>query len=112
MDLFKISLSCSLVGIFIVLLLAETLDASIIEIKDINQRLLERNVKIVGTINSVYEGNDILIMDVEDDTGKIKVVVFEKGEFNLSKGDAVEVKGKVVEYEGELEINANSVEIK
>src|SRR3989344_6158724 len=103
MDLFKISLSCSLVGVFIILLMTEILDLSRIEIKDINEEMLERNVKIIGVANSVYEGNDILIMDVEDDTGKIKVVVFEKGEFNLSKGDAVEVKGKVVEYEGELE---------
>ena len=112
MDLFKISLSCSLVGIFIVLLLAETLDASIIEIKDINQRLLERNVKIVGTINSVYEGSDMLIINVEDGSGEIKVVLFNKGDFSLSKGDNIEIDGKVTEYEGELEINANSVEVK
>ena len=31
--------------------------------------------KIVGTINSVYEGSDMLIINVEDGSGEIKVVL-------------------------------------
>mgnify|MGYP001558660906 CR=1 FL=1 len=112
MDLFKVSLSCSLIGVFIILLMAETFDLSVIKIKEINDRMLERNVKVIGEVDSVYESNNMLIININDGTGKIKVVIFEKGEFNLSKGDFVEVKGEVVEYKGELEINANSVEIK
>lgn len=112
MNLFKVSLSCSLIGIFLILIMADALDLSLIKIKDIDDRMFERNVKIVGIVNSVYANNNILIINVEDDTGKMKVVVFEKGEFNLSKGSIVEIKGRVIEYNGELEINANSIEVK
>ncbi len=112
MDLFKVTLSCSLIGVFLILLMAETLDLSVIKIKDINEGMLERSVKITGIVNSVYDNNNVLILNVEDDTGEIKVVVFEKGEFNLSKENIVEVNGRVVEYKGELEINANFIEVR
>ncbi len=112
MNLFKIALIFSLIGIFIILVMANNQDISKTDIKNINRELLGKDVKVEGEVESLYEGGDFLIITVSDNTAKIKVVIFDKNSFRLSEGEDVEVIGEVEEYKGSLEINADFVEIR
>ena len=53
--LFKISLLCSLLGIFIILLIVERLDVGEFSIDSVNLSLVDKEVKVKGYITSIKE---------------------------------------------------------
>ena len=106
------ALICSIIGIFIVLTISEvpilSLEPQLKNISDISKDNMEDAVKIFAKLNRLTQTEELAIMDVEDNTGKIKVIFFTR-ETNLSKNDLIEVTGKVIEYKGELEIEASKI---
>ena len=67
-----------------------------------------------GTIASVNENNGNVFIGLQDGTGDIPVVMFERTARNqqvyeLEKNDEIIVKGQVNIYKSELEIIANSI---
>lgn len=107
--LLKIALACSIVGIFIIFIFADKLEPSLVNISGISQSFIDKNVKIRGTVSSFRITSSVLMLDMRDETGTIKVVAFDKEDFEADKGQAVEVIGKVKEYQGVLEIEAKSI---
>jgi len=95
-----------MVGIFI---FADKLEPSLINISGISQSFVDKNVKIHGTVSSFRITSSVLMLDVRDETGTIKVVAFDKEDFEADKDQAVEVIGKVKEYQGALEIEAKNI---
>jgi DNA/RNA endonuclease YhcR with UshA esterase domain len=94
----------SLIGLFILILLVNFAQPSVLQISD-----LEENVgKIVQLDNlavaSVSYKTDTVFLTLEDPTGKMSAVYFDKPKFDLLKGDLVSVRGKVQLYKGNLEI--------
>lgn len=69
---------------------------------------------VLGEINSKYVSRKgTVFLNLKDDTGEIKVVVF-KGSVDVSdinKGDSVEIMGEVQQYKGELEIIAKKIKL-
>lgn len=109
-DLFKISLLCSLVGILILLIISERIEAPSIKISEINKELIEKQVKISGNITSITQKPGILIFNVKDETGQIKVITFGE-EVKLERNLAVEIEGIIKEYQGALEIEAKQIKL-
>ena len=109
--LFKISIICSLIGIFIILIVSEKLDISQSNIGSINKSMLDQKVKIKGYVSSAIETPGLYIININDETGNITAIVFKEVQINLTKGSIIEIEGKVVEYKDKLEINADLIRI-
>lgn len=100
--LLKISLICSVIGIFIIFIFADKLEPSLVKISDISKSFADQDVKVRGTVVSSRVTSSVLMLDIKDETGTIKVVAFNKEDFNTGNGQPVEVLGKVTEYKGVL----------
>lgn len=107
MNLEKLSLLISLLGIILLIFLSQTLEPKQIKISEISSKMLEGYVKIQGNLTSIKNLDNMQILKVEDETEGISVIVFEK--INLSNGMQIEVIGKVTRYKGSLEIEAQKI---
>lgn len=108
-NLLKVALICSIIGIFIIFVFANRLEPSLINISEISSSLVDQSVKVQGKIVSIKNSPSVLIFDVKDDTGSVKVVVFDKKNLDLNKNQLVEVLGVVKEYKGSLEVEAKNI---
>lgn len=107
--LLKAALVCSIVGIFIIFIFADKLEPSLVNISDVSESFIDQDVKIRGTIVSSRITSSVLMFDIKDETGAIKVVAFDKEDFESGESQIVEVLGKVTEYKGVLEIEAKKI---
>jgi RecJ-like exonuclease len=105
----SIAIICSLVGIFMILLIVENTELSILKIKNITEKHLETKVKISGEITSIKETPGLLILQVKDPTGKIDVIIFKNKKINITKNIQVEIEGEIQEYKDKLQIAANKI---
>ena len=106
--LFKISLAISLLGIFLLLTILEYQTIPLYKIGDINKDLLERSVRIQGSITSIKETQGLYILKVKD-TSTITIIVFKEDPIDLKKNSLLEIEGKVAEYKETLEIIADKI---
>jgi|SRR3989344_5988167 len=107
--LLKISLSLSLIGIFILALILEYQEIPLFEINKITKDELDMKVKIRGELKSLKETQGLYLLSVEDNSSKISVVVFKNDELNLTKYSTIEVEGKVLQYQNRFEIIADKI---
>lgn len=105
----KISLSASVIGIFILLLLSNTLSPKLIKINEINEDILDKNVKINGEITNIrnYEDSDFQIITIKDETGQIDAILNQIT--NTTKGQKVIIIGKISKYKEKLQIQAEKI---
>jgi len=114
--LVRISLGISLIGVLGLFLFVQTIEPLNVEVSRIDDSMIGKSVEVSGNIDSfsVKEGNVFLTID--DGTGKISVVMFERdarrnsGVYSLKEGGNVTVSGKIALYRSELEIIADSIE--
>jgi len=106
--LFKISISVSLIGIFILLLLAGILKPRMIPISEINNKLLNQKVAIQGTIFRTEVKDTFMILSVEDSAGKIDVLCDCSPE-KIQNNKKVYVEGTISEYKEFLQISADKI---
>lgn len=106
--LINIALNTSLIGILILIVIAEntSVDSSLIQ----NITKEDEYVKVQGLITLSIETPGLYILEIEDKSGSIKVVAFKQDEnITLEKNDIIEVEGLTTTYKGELEINADKI---
>lgn len=107
--LFRISLICALIGLMIILWVSETITIPEYKISEINKDILDKTIKVNAKITMIKETQSLDILTIEDETGKIKMIIFKEDPLNLSKGDQVSIQGIVREYKNELEIEASKI---
>ncbi|MFH1455867.1 MAG: OB-fold nucleic acid binding domain-containing protein [archaeon] len=100
--LLKLAIICSIIGIFGLFVLSETTGAKIINISEINLSFIDKTIQVKGVITEVKLSQELTILEVEDETGKIKALAFEH--LQVSKGSKVNIEGTIQEYENEIEI--------
>lgn len=108
--LLKVALFCSLMGILILIIISERITIPTHTINTINKTLIDKEIKINGEITTIKETPGLLILTVQDSTGKITVIIFDK-EITINKGDHVEIQGTVTEYKNILEIDAKIIRL-
>jgi DNA/RNA endonuclease YhcR with UshA esterase domain len=106
--LLKISLVFSLLGILVILYISETVSPPLTKIVDITKEKIDEKVKIQGVLISIINTKTISILNIEDHTGKINVILFEN-KTNLQKNQKVEVLGTITEYKDHIEIIADQI---
>ena len=109
LSLKKISFIIAIIGILILLILANISEPKLTKISDINNNYLNKNVKIHGIIKSIRNYDKIQIFVVKDNTGEIEVLV-EKREKNpqnqdFHKNQTLIITGRLDQYKNGLRNN-------
>jgi len=108
MDLTKLALLTALAGTILLIILSKSLEPKEISISEINEKMIDEYVKISGNVTSAKTYSSLTVFTLKDETDEIKVASYK--EFNISGN--VEVIGKVQEYKGILEIEAEKIQSK
>ena len=106
-SLLKLSLSFSLIGVFLLLILSLTIQPEQITTKNINQS--KGYVKLQGKIISQRSYDEFSLLTLEDSYGKVQVSCFECKNF-VNK--SVIIEGRIEEYQGRKQIQAEKISIK
>ena len=103
---------CSIAGIFVIYISSGGIEGTMQPADSISLEDEGRNIKVQGKIVDYYEGDNIVIMEIEKPS-VVKVVLFKNKARNLSiaEGTQLEIMGKVEEYEGSLEVIGNRVRV-
>ncbi len=107
--LLKISLIISIIGTFILLILANTLPIKQYKIKDINDNLIDKKIQIQGQITNIKNYDALKIITIKDKTASINTIYYTNNKLNLTKNQTITVIGTVREYKQELEIQADKI---
>ena len=105
-----LALLSSIVGILILFLISEKINLEVSNINSVTLKNLNQEIKIRGTITSLKETQKLLIINMEDRTGSITITTFSK-ELPLEKNTNIEVQGKIIDYNNQLEIQARTIKI-
>jgi len=114
-QLFKLSLSLSIIGIILLFFVVEyIIFPSNVKISEIDQSYLGKDVIVTGKVVSYTSKNKNYFITLEDDK-EIKLVMFERDAKNtiineIKENEKVMVKGEVNDYRGELEIIIKDIE--
>ena len=103
--LFKIAISCTIIGILTLLFLSEMIDVdfyTITEIRDIDNT----QVRTDGIVKKVMQKENITIITIER-LETLDIVYFDK--LSVEEDEFIEVIGTTEDYEGKKEIIADSV---
>ncbi|UZE93749.1 MAG: hypothetical protein IB618_03200 [Candidatus Pacearchaeota archaeon] len=107
--LLKFSLITTLIGIYLVIVLANNLEPNITKISDINENMIDEWVRIKGDVTNQRNINGLTIFTVYDGTAGIRAVIYKDvGNF---EGAEVIILGKIFEYKDEIEIEINKIEV-
>lgn len=106
--LLRISLIISLIGIFFLLFLAKNLEPKQINIKDINNNLLNQKVAVQGTILKIQDKTTFKILSVADATGRIDILCeCKNNQFQIN--NTILISGTVQDYKSNLQISADKI---
>lgn len=123
--IFRLALFTAIFGLVGMIFSANYLTPQNIQIKDINRGMLDKEVTVEGLVVGVDQSHKggTYFLELMDNTGKIKVVIFESTASEIQKTDIsiqnfnkrrIKVVGRVTEYQGSLELvlkDASSLKI-
>lgn len=107
--LLKISLMSSIVGILLILFIVENIEPPEYKIKDITNSDIDKLVTITGELSILKETEGIYLLKLFDGESSIVIVAFKNEEIVLNNNERVKVKGKIIEYNGEFELQAEEI---
>jgi len=108
--LLTISRVISIMGIFVLLILSNSLEPQKMHIKDISSKNLNKKVQTQGIINFIKTYPEFQIVGIKQDNSSITVLINKRT--NLTENQTVEIIGKITEYKNSLEIQADKIKIK
>jgi aspartyl/asparaginyl-tRNA synthetase len=109
-NLLYTSIAVSIIGLAILFFYAE--EIKLVPTGSLDEIMVEEEVSVYGKVSKVSQYDTVTFIEVDNYvTDTTKVILFQNQDLALEEGNVVEISGTVEEYEGELEIIANSVEI-
>jgi DNA/RNA endonuclease YhcR with UshA esterase domain len=107
--LLKISLLSSLIGILLILFISESIEPPAYKIKDITNKDIDKLVTISGELSILKETEGLYLLKLFDGESTIVVIAFKNEQIILNNNERVKIKGKIVEYNGEFELQAEQI---
>ena len=107
--LFKASLTISLLGILLLFVYTENINIETKNISNLTSKDIDKYVKITGEVTRTTDTPGLLILNIKDKTSEIKVIVFKEEKIDIKQDDFLIIEGKITEYKGELEIQAEKI---
>lgn len=105
----RLAFGVSLIGILILIIVSDSMKTEMYT--EINSSLLEKIVNVEGKVSNLIEMDEFFLFDLILKNDKVKVIGFKDGYLDIYENDFVIVNGKVIEYKGELEIEANVIKL-
>lgn len=111
----KISLAVAIIGVGMIYAVTLLIGHQEMQIRAITEDDVGRRVAVNGTVETYRSSEGNVFIKLNDGTGNITVVMFERTArnqqdiYNLKKGDKITVEGQVNVYKNELEIISNSI---
>ena len=106
----NIALIISLVGILVLLLFINIAEPKEIQISEINEKYLDRKVKVIGEVREikVFENNftSFKISDIKNKTNEINIICNCP---NITSKSKLKIIGRITKYKGELQIQADII---
>jgi len=106
--LFKIALISAIIGLVFLFLYSQTIDLK--QVEHLDDAFLTEQIKINGVIESITSTNKATFLKI---TGSkidtFDVILFPEEKIDLKEGDAIEITGKIEEYNGKKEIIADKI---
>lgn len=107
--IFKIVLIGALIGILALFFLSEVvIKVDEVSIDRLDELDVGTDVKIKGFVENVKDLDKLAILDVAQ-LKSVPVVLFKDGNLTINKGDYVEIKGEIEEYNGKMELIGNEI---
>jgi DNA/RNA endonuclease YhcR with UshA esterase domain len=110
--LLKIAVVCSILGVAALYIISGKIDVGETPINKITSGQADGEVFVKGKVSSIRETESIMILEIEK-TETIPVFIFkskaDSDSFSINKGDPIEARGKVQDYEGKKEIIASEI---
>ena len=108
-NILKPTLIISLIGIFLLLSLANILNPKLTTIDQITNKQINKNIKVSGEIFNIksYEEEDFQVISIKDETGKIDITINKI--IDLQQNQNITVTGKIKEYNKFLQIQADKI---
>lgn len=110
-NLRRIAIAIAFIGTFIILIIGETAEIPQIQIKDITQNMINKEVKLLANTTKIKNTPTILIADLKDSTGETTMIAYPEEKVYLEKNQQIEVIGVIKEYKSKLEIEAKQIRI-
>ena len=107
----RTTFTISFIGIFLILVMGEITEMSITKISELKNKEIDSRVRIDGKVLSVRKLTGAYLIYINDKTSTISAIIFEEN-LDLRKGSDIEIKGKLTEYNKELEIIIDTIELK
>lgn len=104
----KLTLSISLLGITILLILANTLPPTNLEIKDINLNYLNKKLTTEGKITKINNYQNFQILTITKDSYSIDILLDQKT--NLTTENIIII-GKLEKYKDNLQIRTEKIKL-
>jgi len=105
-SLLKISLIISITGILLLLFLTDILEPKQITIGEINDKMMNKKIKVEATIYRIIDKETFKVLSISDGTGKIDVLCECQ---DIENNQVVVVLGRVKEYNQYLQIQADKI---
>ena len=106
-NIFNLTLVISLIGIFLLLFLSYSLSPDLIDIEKIDNKSINKQVKIQGKIINIKDKQSFKILQIQDNTGKINILCNCKD--NIKQNQTLIIVGKIQEYKEVLQISADKI---
>ena len=111
-NLFKIALSCSILGLILLFFISEQIEIDETAIDKIDETDIGESVKIIGKIETINDVGNLVFIDInQEKIESVSVMLFKDSDIILKKGDYVEIIGDIDEYEGKKEVIANRIRL-
>lgn len=112
-NLLKIALLCAVLGIVALFFVSENMEYEEIKINKITGTDMGKEVRVIGEVESLYDDEKLMIIDVgQRKIETVSVVLFKDRDVKIKEGDIVELIGVLDEYGGEPSIVANAVKVR
>jgi len=108
--LFHIALVTAVVGVLGLLILSQVASYDLTAIADIDSSIIEKTVRVQGEIISASISTSTYHLLIQDETGRIAVDVYaDEKPYSFEENSGINVLGRVVDYQGELRIQAEKI---
>ena len=107
MSLAKYALITFLIGMIALFFLSQSLEPKLVKISDINSRMIDSYVRVQGEVIKAKQTDAATLITLNDGTESISVF---SPKLNISVNSSIEVIGKVKDYKGMLEIEAQKIQ--